>query len=417
MRFRVYPVQGLEGDITPGGYKHASLPIIAASLLIEEPVTLGGVPVTSDVEVLCEAIRHLGGQADLSGKDLTIDSTGIDKWEIPRELSSRMRGTYLFMPALIGRCGRFAVAQPGGDQIGDRTLEFGLQVMREMGAVAENKPVMTGRASHLVGTGLRFRDTNDLPSVTKIGIIAGVVAHGVTVLYNPFRSPEITDLANFLNAMGADISGAGTDTIVIVGKSRLHGGRYRIMADPLEAGTFLAACGMTSGKITVKGLSPQTMPGDLDLLDRMGMDLTVGSDFITAQSNNRLCGADFISGPFPEINTDVAPLYVGLAALCQGTSRFEETVWESRWGYVHELQKMGARIAIDGQRLTIRGAERLKGREVTATDLRAAAVLTLAGLSAEAPTEVLDAHLVFRGYERFDEKLASLGATIEIEAE
>lgn len=417
MRFRVHHCQGLEGEITPGGYKHASLPIIAASLLIEEPVELEGVPATSDVEVLCEAIRHLGGRADLRGNSLTIDSSGICKWEISRKLSSRMRGTYLLMPALITRCGQFAVAQPGGDQIGDRTLEFGLQVMREMGAVAENKPVMTGRATRLKGTSLRFRHTNDLPSVTKIGLIAGSMARGVTVLYNPFRSPEITDLGNFLNAMGADISGTGTDTIVIVGKERLCGGRYRIMSDPLEAGTFLVACGMIGGRVTVRGVSPETMPADLQLLDRMGMDLTVGPDFVTARSLNRLCGADFKSGPFPEMNTDVAPLFVALAALTKGISSFEETVWEGRWGYVRELQKMGANIAIDDQKLTIKGIERLKGRQVTAGDLRAAAVLILAGLASEGVTEVLDAHLVFRGYERFNEKLAALGASIEIEKE
>jgi len=417
MRFRVHPCQGLEGEITPGGYKHASLPIIAASLLIEEPVELEGVPATSDVEVLCEAIRHLGGRADLRGNSLTIDSSGICKWEIPRELSSRMRGTYLFMPALITRCGRFSVAQPGGDQIGDRTLEFGLQVMREMGAVAENKPIMTGRAKRLTGTSLRFRDTNDLPSVTKIGLIAGSLAQGVTVLYNPFRSPEITDLGNFLNAMGADISGTGTDTIVIVGKERLHGGRYRIMADPLEAGTFLAACGITGGKVTVRGVSPETMPADLQLLERMGMDLTLGPDFVTARSTDRLCGADFKSGPFPEMNTDVAPLFVALAALTKGNSSFEETVWEGRWGYVRELQKMGAHITIDGQKLTIKGVEHLKGGRVTAGDLRGAAVLTLAGLASESITEVRDAHLAFRGYERFNEKLVALGASIEIETD
>lgn len=415
MRFRVHPCQGLEGEITPGGYKHACLPIIAASLLCDEPVVLEGVPATSDVDVLCEAIRHLGGQADLRGNSLTIDASGIYRWEISQELASRMRGTYLFMPALISRCGRFAVPQPGGDQIGDRTLEFGLQVMREMGAVAENKPVMTGRAERLKGTALRFGITNDLPSVTKIGLIAGALARGVTVLYNPFQSPEITDLGNFLNAMGADISGTGTDTIVIVGKERLGGGRYRIMPDPLEAGTFLTACGMIGGRVTVRGISPETMPADLQVLNHMGMDLTVGADFVTARSPGRLCGADFRSGPFPEMNTDVAPLFVALATLARGISAFEETVWENRWGYVQELQKMGARIAIDGQNLTIKGIERLKGRQVTAGDLRAAAVLTLAGLAAEGVTEVLDAHLVFRGYARFNEKLAALGASIEIE--
>jgi UDP-N-acetylglucosamine 1-carboxyvinyltransferase len=417
MRFRVHPCQGLEGEITPDGYKHATLPIIAASLLSDAPVELEGIPATSDVEVLCEAIRHLGGRADLTGNSLSIDASGICKWEIPRELASRMRGTYLFMPALISRCGRFAVPQPGGDQIGDRTLEFGLQVMREMGAVAENKPVMTGRAERLKGTVLRFGITNDLPSVTKIGLIAGSMARGVTILYNPFQSPEITDLGNFLNAMGADISGTGTDTIVIVGKERLAGGRYRIMPDPLEAGTFLAACGMIGGRVTVRGISPETMPADLLVLKHMGMDITTGPDFITARSPTRLSGADFRSGPFPEMNTDVAPIFVALAALARGASSFEETVWEDRWGYVLELQKMGAHIAIDGQKLSIKGVDRLKGRQVTAGDLRAAALLTLAGLAAEGVTEVLDAHLAFRGYARFNEKLAALGASIEIETE
>jgi UDP-N-acetylglucosamine 1-carboxyvinyltransferase len=217
--------------------------------------------------------------------------------------------------------------------------------------------------------------------------------------------------------MGADISGTGTDTIVIVGKERLAGGRYRIMPDPLEAGTFLAACGMIGGRVTVRGISPETMPADLLVLKHMGMDITTGPDFITARSPTRLSGADFRSGPFPEMNTDVAPIFVALAALARGASSFEETVWEDRWGYVLELQKMGAHIAIDGQKLSIKGVDRLKGRQVTAGDLRAAALLTLAGLAAEGVTEVLDAHLAFRGYARFNEKLAALGASIEIETE
>ncbi len=418
MIFEVHPSTGLYGEVRPGGYKHSVLPIIAASLLSDEPVELRGVPETSDVDVLCKTIRHLGGSAERRGGSLHLCAAGVTGWEVPAEFAGQLRGIYLFMPSLLIRCGRFAVPTPGGDQIGDRTLEFGLHILREMGATTENGPVMSGeRQGRLRGTVIRNWDHNDLPSITKIGLIAGSVAEGITVIHNPFRSPEIIDLANFLIALGADISGMGSDTVVIVGSERLRGGSHEVLRDPIEASTFLAACAMVGGEVTATGVRADTLPADLAILRGAGVEVIEGSDFVTVRAvAGQLKAVDFASTPrFPDLNTDAAPHFVGMAGMCAGCSSYEEGVWEGRWGYIGELNKMGAKMRVDGKRLIMEGIPRYRAAEVLAGDLRAASTLILAGLAAEGGvTRVHDAHLAYRGYEFYDEKLRRLGAKIDV---
>lgn len=417
MRFHVHPCERMSGEVFPGGYKHSALAILSASLLAGEPVELEGVPGTSDVGVICQAIRYLGGTVEQDGSTVTIDPSGIHRTDVPDDLARQLRAIYLFIPSLLARFGSFAVARPGGDRIGDRTLEFGLQVAREMGAEAVNDSVMTGKAKRLVGTQLSIGNTNDAPSITKIALIAGSLARGTTVVENAFRSPEIVDLANFVNAMGGDVSGAGTDTLVILGQDKLHGTRFRVASDPLEASTFIAGCAMVGGTLTVRGVSPGMMPADLDLFTRAGLRLSTGSDHITVHAEKPLRAVDFSCGGFPGLNTDAAPPLVGMAALLEGESHYRETVWEGRWSYVHELCKLGADITVEGRELTIRGVPGFRAGTVTAGDLRAAATLILAGLASDGVTTVEDAHLAYRGYEHFDRKLRMLGARIDVEVE
>jgi UDP-N-acetylglucosamine 1-carboxyvinyltransferase len=402
----------LRGAVQVRGAKNATLPLMAAAILAEAPCTLHNVPCLHDVFSMDKLLSHMGMSIEFTGRYMTLDASGIVEPYAPYDLVRKMRASFFVLGPLLARFGRARVSLPGGCAIGTRPVDIHLKGLEAMGAAIaldEGYVVAEGR---LKGANVAL----DFPSVgaTETLMMAACRAEGLTRLTNVAREPEIEDLARFLNGLGARISGAGTDMITVVGVDALGGAEHVVVADRIEAGTFLAAGVATGGDVTVLNANADHLPSFLKKLREVGAEIEVSGGRIRARAENGLRATDITTHPFPGFATDLQAQMMTLLTCAQGTSVIKETVFENRFMQVPELIRMGANIDIEGNTAIVRGVERLSGAPVMASDLRASAALVIAGLMAErGETAVSRVYHIDRGYERIEERLASLGADIE----
>mgnify|MGYP000851696595 FL=1 len=402
----------LRGSVQVRGAKNAALPLMAAAILAEAPCTLHNVPCLHDVFSMDKLLSHMGMGIEFTGRYMTLDASGIAEPYAPYDLVRKMRASFFVLGPLLARFGRARVSLPGGCAIGTRPVDIHLKGLEAMGAAItldEGYVVAEGRLK-----GAEF--ALDFPSVgaTETLMMAACRADGLTRLTNVAREPEIEDLGRFLNGLGARISGAGTDMITVVGVDSLGGAEHPVVADRIEAGTFLAAGVATHGDVTVLNANADHLPTFLKKLREIGAEIEVSGGRIRANASNGLHATDITTYPFPGFATDLQAQTMALLTCARGTSRIKETVFENRFMQVAELIRMGADIELDGNTAVVRGVERLSGAPVMASDLRASAALVIAGLMAErGETAVARVYHIDRGYERIEERLASLGADIE----
>jgi UDP-N-acetylglucosamine 1-carboxyvinyltransferase len=403
----------LSGDVVVSGAKNATLPILAATLLADGPVVLQNIPHLNDVTTTVKLLRRMGVEITFhDGVRLEIDPAGVSQFIAPYELVKTMRASILVLGPLLGRFGAADVSLPGGCAIGSRPVNLHVSGLRAMGATIEiENGYIRARADRLHGARLVL-DTVTVTGTENL-LMAAVYAKGETVIENAAREPEVVDLADFLVSMGAEIEGAGTDTIRIQGVDRLEGGDYQIMPDRIETGTYLVAAAITGGRIRVKRTRPEHLDAVLQKLEEAGAKLLRGSDWIELDmGGSRPRAVDIRTAPYPAFPTDMQAQFCALNAIAEGSSVVTETIFENRFQHALELQRMGAIVAIEGNTVICRGSARLTGAEVMATDLRASASLVLAGLAAHGRTVVDRIYHIDRGYECIEEKLSQLGAEI-----
>ncbi|MFZ0470016.1 MAG: UDP-N-acetylglucosamine 1-carboxyvinyltransferase [Thiogranum sp.] len=404
----------LEGDISISGAKNAALPILASTLLSPEPVTLRNVPHLRDITTTLDLMGRFGSRFELSDNmSLVADNRDITELRAPYELVKTMRASILFLGPLLTRFGEAEVSLPGGCAIGSRPVNLHIEGLKAMGAHIDiDEGYIKARASRLRGTRFVF----DVVSVTGTEnlMMAATLADGVTVLENAAREPEISDLADCLNAMGARVTGAGSDTVTIRGVDSLHTAEHRVIPDRIESGTFLVAAAATAGRVRIRNTAPQFLDAVLQKLADTGAHLETGSDWIELDMRGRRPRAvGLTTAPYPAFPTDMQAQFVALNAIADGTATVKETIFENRFMHVQELQRMGADIELQGNTAIVRGVDKLHGAPVMATDLRASACLVIAGLAASGETLIDRIYHLDRGYERIEEKLAQLGARIQ----
>ena len=405
----------LNGEIRISGAKNAALPILAASLLADEPVTICNVPHLHDITTTMELLGNMGVELMVDEKlNIEVHASTIQDFYAPYELVRTMRASILVLGPLLARHGKAEVSLPGGCAIGSRPVNLHIEGMRAMGAdirVENGYIKATTHGKRLQGAQL------DLDLVTVTGtenlMIAATLAEGTTVIRNAAREPEVVDLALFLNSLGARISGAGSSTITIEGVERLSGGRYCVLPDRIETGTYLVAAAMTGGKVKLKDTRPDLLESVLAKLREAGADIECGSDWISLDMHGRRPKAvSLVTAPYPAFPTDMQAQFAALNCIAEGVGTIVETVFENRFMHVQEMMRMGADIELEGNTVTIHGIDHLTGAPVMATDLRASASLVLAGLVAEGDTLVDRIYHIDRGYECIEEKLTQLGARI-----
>ncbi len=403
----------LSGDVRISGAKNAALPILAATLLAEEPVTVGNVPHLQDVTTTIALLGHMGAQITVDDHmQVEVDASNITSYEAPYDLVRTMRASILVLGPTLARFGEAIVSLPGGCAIGARPVNLHIEGLRAMGANIEvENGFIHATAKRLKGTQLML----DMVTVTGTEnlMMAATLADGETIIENAAREPEVADLAGFLNAMGAKISGAGTDTIVIEGVERLHGATYNVMPDRIETGTFLVAAAVTRGRIRARDTDPTSLDSVLHKLTEAGAVIETGDDWIELDmQGKRPLAVDIHTDPYPAFPTDMQAQFCTLNAVAEGVGVVTETVFENRFMHIPELQRMGADIRLEGNTAICSGLEELKGAPVMATDLRASASLVIAGLVADRDTLVDRIYHVDRGYQNIEEKLSGLGARI-----
>ncbi|MFK8017593.1 MAG: UDP-N-acetylglucosamine 1-carboxyvinyltransferase [Gammaproteobacteria bacterium] len=402
----------LEGTVRISGAKNATLPILAATLLAEGPVSIGNVPHLNDITTTVELLGRMGVSVTVDEKmRIEVDSSTISDFSAPYELVKTMRASILVLGPLVARFGRADVSLPGGCAIGLRPVDLHVEGLRAMGATIDvENGYIRARAERLRGAHL------NLSCVTVTGtenlMMAACLAKGQTIIDNAAREPEVVDLADFLNTLGADVQGAGTSRLVINGVEALHGGRYEVLPDRIEAGTYLVAGAMTRGEVTVKDVRPEHLRSVLDKLRDAGAQLDIGDTDIKLTMPQRPKAVNISTAPYPDFPTDMQAQFVALNAVADGESRITETVFENRFMHVQEMQRMGAQIRVDGNTAFCSGIDQLTGAPVMATDLRASASLVLAALVADGNTVVSRIYHIDRGYECIEEKLRNLGAHI-----
>jgi UDP-N-acetylglucosamine 1-carboxyvinyltransferase len=403
----------LEGDVRISGAKNAVLPILAATLLAEGPATIENVPHLHDVTTTVELLGCMGVMVSIDEKlSVEVDCSTIENYTAPYHMVKTMRSSILVLGPLLARFGEAEVSLPGGCAIGSRPVDLHIKGLQDMGAEIDvSNGYIHAKAKRLKGTRLVM----DIVTVTGTEnlMMAAALAEGITTIENAAREPEVVDLADFINAMGGKVSGAGTDTITIEGVETLHGTRYRVLPDRIETGTYLVAAAITGGKIKVKDTAPKLLDAVIDKLREAGAKVEVGDDWITLDMEGKRPKAVSIrTAPYPAFPTDMQAQFAALNTIAEGTATVVETVFENRFMHVQELKRMGADIEIEGNTAIIRGVEALTSAPVMATDLRASASLIIAGLVASGETEVQRIYHIDRGYENIEEKLALLGARI-----
>ncbi|HEY7657551.1 MAG TPA: UDP-N-acetylglucosamine 1-carboxyvinyltransferase [Burkholderiales bacterium] len=403
----------LAGEIAVSGAKNATLPILTAALLSTEPLTVSNVPHLRDVTTTLNLLAQMGIGVSMDEKlGVELTAARIAEPVAPYELVKTMRASVLVLGPLTARCGEARVSLPGGCAIGLRPVDQHLKGLQAMGAeVAIEQGYISVRAKRLRGT----RICMDLITVTGTEniMMAATLAEGTTVIENAAREPEVVDLANCLNAMGARVQGAGSDVITIEGVNRLHGARYRVMPDRIESGTYLAAAAATGGSIRLTGARPEILDAVLEKLRETGARITTGPDWVALESNGALSAVNVRTAPYPAFPTDMQAQFMALDSIARGTALVTETVFENRFMHVQELKRLGADIEVEGNTAVVKGVAHLNGATVMATDLRASASLVLAGLIARGATTVERIYHLDRGYERIEEKLSKLGARIK----
>ena len=408
----------LHGEVKISGSKNAVLPILAATLLTEERCIIKDAPALRDVDVMCDLLRSLGAavESDLDHNEVKVRAEGEIKYEAPFELVKMMRASILVLGALLLRSGRALIHLPGGCAIGERPIELHLKGLRALGAEIDeqslSKGIVDAKAGKLKGSTIYL----DFPSVgaTEVIIMAASLAEGTTILENAAQEPEIVDLANYLNKMGARIKGAGTDTIKIEGVEKLHGVSHHVIPDRIEAGTFMVSAAITKGRILVKNMLPDHLKAVIAKLRECGVVIEMTDEGVIVDgSQNTIVSTDIKTPPYPGFPTDMQSPFMALLTVAKGPSVVMETVFENRFMHVAEFNRMGANIRTEGKCAIIPGGRSLQGAPVIATDLRAGAAVVLTGLVAEGKTEVSQIYHIDRGYEHFVDKLKALGADIE----
>jgi UDP-N-acetylglucosamine 1-carboxyvinyltransferase len=403
----------LYGKVRIGGAKNAALPILGATLLTESPCILREVPNLTDVGVMRSILQHLGAKVEVNGDTVTVEAAALTSLTVPEHLMREMRSSIIVMGALLTRFGTVKVSQPGGCDIGSRPIDLHIKGLKELGAeIVEKHGYITATCERLRGASIHL----DFPSVgaTQNLMMAATLAEGTTVITNAAKEPEIVDLQNFINSLGANIKGAGTDTIRIEGVEKLHGTDYTVIPDRIVAGTYLIAGAITGGQVTVENVIPEHLESLLAKLREMGVQVDTTGDSVTVRVTQPLKAIDSLRTlPYPGFPTDLQAPMMALLCVANGTSIVTETVFESRFKHVNELRRMGADIKVNERTAIIKGVQALSSANVAATDLRAGAALVLAGLAADGITVVSDVHHIYRGYVDLDENLRGLNARIE----
>ena len=401
----------LAGEVRVSGAKNAALPLLCASLLTRDPLTLTNVPRLNDVRTMEALLSQMGVRHEATDGAIVLDAAHIDWPLAPYELVKTMRASILALGPLLARCGEARVSLPGGCAIGLRPVDQHVKGLIAMGAMIDlDHGYIDARAARLSGTRYAF----DVVTVTGTEnlMMAATLADGVTTLENAAREPEVVDLAECLNAMGARVRGAGTDCITIEGVERLHGTSYAIMPDRIETGTFIAAAAATGGDVAITGARPDTLGAVRDKLVELGAEIAADGTTIRVRRTGGLMPGDLRTAPYPAFPTDMQAQFMALATMAPGTSRITETIFENRMMHVQELRRLGADIEVDGNTAIVKGVVRLTGADVMATDLRASACLVIAGLIADGETTIDRIYHLDRGYERIEQKLSNLGAQI-----
>jgi UDP-N-acetylglucosamine 1-carboxyvinyltransferase len=403
----------LRGEIRISGAKNAALPVLVASLLTDEPLYIRNIPHLQDITTTMELLGRMGVSLVVDEKmAVEADAAHVNSLQAAYELVKTMRASVLVLGPLLARFGEAEVSMPGGCAIGSRPVNLHIKGLQAMGAeILIEGGYIKARATRLKGT----RIFMDLVSVigTENIMMAATLADGITVIENAAREPEVVDLARCLVSMGARIRGAGTDEIAIEGVKRLHGGAHTVIPDRIETGTYLVAAAMTGGDIKLRNVQPNLLEAVLDKLHEAGAEIETGSDWIRLKNERkRLHAVNIRTAPYPAFPTDMQAQFLALNTIAEGTATITETVFENRFMHVHELQRMGADVEMQGNTAIVRGVEQLHGAPVMATDLRASASLALAGLVADSDTIVDRIYHIDRGYECIEEKLAQLGARI-----
>ena len=403
----------LQGEVQIGGAKNAALGIIVAAIMADEPVLIENLPEVDDVKVLLDAIEGIGAVVErIDEHTVRINGAVINDVNVDDEYIRKIRGSYYLVGALLGKYKKAVVALPGGCQIGSRPIDQHLKGFEQLGAtVTIHNGKIDAYAEALIGSHIYL----DCPSVgATINIMmAACMAEGKTIIENPAKEPHIVDVANFLNSMGANIKGAGTDTIRIRGVERLHGSEYSIIPDQIEAGTYMIAAAATGGDVYIRNVIPKHLEAITAKLIEIGAKVEEYDDCVRVHSNGRMGYANVKTMPYPGFPTDMQPQMVTLLALSEGVSIVTETIFETRFKYISELRRMGSNINVEGNAAIITGVEGFTGATVSAPDLRAGAALVIAGLAADGFTTVEQIQYIERGYENICENLGKLGANIE----
>lgn len=415
--------RALNGRIDIGGAKNAALPLMAACLLTEEKFTLTNLPHLADIATMAHLLSYLNVHVSMDGaataqghqgRVMELNASGVKETLAPYDIVRRMRASVVVLGPLLARFGHAKVSLPGGCAIGTRPIDLHLKALEAMGAeiTLDEGYVIAKAPKGLQGAEITFPKVS--VGATENILMAASLANGTTVLHNAAREPEVSDLAECLVSMGAKIEGIGESTVTIHGQPKLHGTRYKIIADRIEAGTYAVAALMTNGKLEISGINPSILGVTLDALRVSGANIEEREDsLIVSRASNIIHPMELVTDPFPGFATDMQAQMMALATIAQGTSHISETIFENRFMHVPELMRMGAHITIDGNAATIHGVTKLKCAEVMATDLRASVSLVLAALVAEGTSTLNRVYHIDRGYERVEDKLKAVGAQIE----
>jgi len=411
--FKINGGNPLNGEVTISGAKNSALPILMATLLSETPIVINNVPKLNDINTTVKLLEQLGAEVDwIEDNALRIDASKVNQHIAPYELVKTMRASIMVLGPLLARFGHAEVSLPGGCAIGARPVNLHIHGLKLMGAdiEVENGYIVAKNTGRLKGATI-FMDTVSVTGTENL-MMAAALADGTTIIENAAREPEIVDLANCLNAMGAIVKGAGTDTLTIEGVPHLKGERYSVMPDRIETGTFLVATAVTGGRVRCLNTDPKSMDAVLSKLQEAGASIVCGEDWIEIAMTDRPKAVNIKTAPHPAFPTDMQAQFVALNVIAEGTATTTETIFENRFMHVPELQRMGADISLEGNTAITQGVEQLTGAQVMATDLRASASLVIAGLVAATETQVDRIYHIDRGYQHIEDKLQALGADI-----
>ena len=410
-KFIIQGGKRLEGEVKISGSKNAALPIIAATVLNGGKTTLYNIPDIQDVQTMFEIIKDIGGNVTKKKNKVIIDTSKIHTYEIPDHLMRKMRSSVILAGALIGKYHKARFSCPGGCDIGARPIDLHLKGFEKLGInIKEEFGEIVCSTEKILGTQIHL----DFPSVgaTENIILASCLGDGITIITNAAREPEIEDLAKYLNKMGAKIKGVGTDKIEIIGVSKLAEISYNIMPDRIEAGTYLVAGAITGGRVKLINVCPEHIEPILHKLEEANCKLEIGKNTILIEAPKRIKAVDVKTMPYPGFPTDMQSIFGALLTTAKGTSVITENIFECRYKYVQELNRMGAKINVEGRTAIIKGTKKIQGANVVATDLRGGAALILEALAAKGITEIDNIYYVLRGYEKIEEKLKKIGAKI-----